>query len=153
METEAWFDVVTSVIDVEGEVQNALSRNVGDEKDVNAWFDREMSKVKLPPGIAPMKSVKSTQRTRRRQRNSKPCVGSRTRRSVPSGDEESKTTFRGDHRARVGRVGTRIAHLVYCRFQLNALNVCYKLLGVGWRRRLRLHRETRRFASRWTGTR
>ena len=66
METEAWFDVVTSVIDVEGEVQNALSRNVGDEKDVNAWFDREMSKVKLPPGIAPMKSVKSTQRKRRR---------------------------------------------------------------------------------------
>ena len=66
METEAWFDVVTSVIDVEGEIENAFSRDVGDEKGVNAWFDREMSKVKLPPGIAPMKSVKSTPRKRRR---------------------------------------------------------------------------------------
>ena len=49
IQTDAWFDVVTEIIDVENELTSAplAKPNDADTRDIESWFSREMEKVAL----------------------------------------------------------------------------------------------------------
>ena len=67
LEVETWFEAVTSVLDVETDVKDPFPRDdIGDRDALSSWFDREIAKVKVPVGTAPMSTKSSHQRKRRR---------------------------------------------------------------------------------------
>ena len=68
LKVETWFEAVTAVLDVETDVKESYAGDaVGDRNALSSWFDREIAKVKVPAGTAPMKSSKSSHQRKRRR--------------------------------------------------------------------------------------
>jgi hypothetical protein len=73
IQTEAWFDVVTEIIDVESEITSTplVKPNDADVRDIETWFSSEMAKValdssELSHSIAAKKAHAAAPRKRRR---------------------------------------------------------------------------------------